>query len=238
MEGSRTPLPLWFQAMYLLSQPDGISALRLSDVLMVTYKTAWHIAHKIRFALQSSEESESLNGHFRLNSFYYGNPLYPDARQPLLIGATLDEQECPTRIVLRQPDPEHVDADHRRVRASGYHAFVQEHADPLADPVSGQFGKLHPAVFPITKSVTSWLNFTFNGIGAKHLQAYLHEFSFRLNKQLQELSSLDAILRQCAVTRALQYDELTRTKPVLVVPWVYFGSRARWKGFHLRRWGA
>ncbi|MCD9022522.1 hypothetical protein [Cohnella silvisoli] len=40
-------------------------------------------------------------------------------------------------------------------------------------------GKLHPALNPIKRHVTAWLNDTFQGIGAKHLQAYLDEFCFR-----------------------------------------------------------
>lgn len=238
MEGSRTPLPIWFQAMYLLSQPDGISALRLSDLISVTYKTAWHLAHKIRFALQSAEASHSFVNNFRLDAFFYGTPLYPDARQPLLIGTSIDEEDRPTRVVLHQPHPEHVDADTRRVLPSGYQAFRQQYAQPSAIPDSDRSGKLHPAAFPIARAVTSWLNYTFNGIGAKHLQAYVDEFAFRVNGMLQDAPILNMTLHWCSVTRALQYNELTRSKPVLSVPWLYFGSKSRWKGYHFSRWGA
>lgn len=238
MEGSRTPLPRWFQAMFLLSQSCGISALRLADIITVTYKTAWHMAHKIRFALQSAEASDLIDADFRLDAFYYGSPLYQDAQQPLLIGASLNDQEQPDHVVLHQPEPSHVDPVSRRVLASGYHAFSREHAKPHAVPSSDRYGKLHGAIFPIAKTVCAWLNDTFNGIGAKHLQAYLDEFAFRLNKRLQSASALLPLLHWCSVTRAIQYDELTRPKPLLAVPWIYFGSRSRWKGHHMSRWGA
>ncbi len=238
MEGSRTPLPRWFQAMFLLSQSGGISALRLSDVLKVTYKTAWHIAQKIRFALQSAEASVIIDADYKLDAFYYGSPIYQDAQQPLLIGATLNEQEQPDRVVLHQPDPAHVDRVNRRVLASGYHAFARKHTEPHVHPTSDRYAKMHKALFPIAKSACAWLNDTFNGIGAKHLQAYLDEFAFRLNKHFQSASALLPLLHWCSVTRAIQYDELTRPKPVLVVPWIYFGSKARWKGRHMSSWGA
>ncbi|MFD2327934.1 transposase [Cohnella sp. GCM10020058] len=238
MEGSRTPLPRWFQAMFLLSQPGGLSALRLSDIITVTYKTAWHIAQKIRFAIQSAEASNLIESDFRLDAFYYGSPIYQDARQPVLIGASLNEQDKPDRVVLHQPEPAHVDPVNRRVLATGYHAFARKHAVPHAVPTSDRFGKMHAALFPIAKMVCAWLNDTFNGIGAKHLQAYLDEFAFRLNKQLQSASTLPVLMRWCAVTRAIQYKELIKPKPILVVPWIYFGSRSRWKGHHMSRWGA
>jgi hypothetical protein len=39
----RTHLPLvkWFQALELFLLPGGISTMRLSQVIRVTYKTAW-----------------------------------------------------------------------------------------------------------------------------------------------------------------------------------------------------
>ncbi|MDG0808266.1 IS1595 family transposase [Cohnella rhizosphaerae] len=238
MEGSRTPLPKWFQAIFLLSQSAGISALRLSDLIMVTYKTAWHIAHKIRFALQAAETSELIDADYRLDAFYYGSPVFQDAQQPLLIGAPLNERERPDRVVLHQPEPRHVDPVNRRVLASGYHAFDRKHAEAHVVPTTGRYGKMHNAIFPIAKTVCIWLNDTFNGIGAKHLQAYLDEFAFRLNKHLRSESALHSLLRWCSVTRAIQYDELTRSRAVLAVPWIYFGSRSRWKGRHMSSWGA
>ncbi|GJM69762.1 hypothetical protein HMSSN036_19780 [Paenibacillus macerans] len=36
----------WFQALELFLLPDGISALRLSKVIRVTYKTAWSMLQK------------------------------------------------------------------------------------------------------------------------------------------------------------------------------------------------
>jgi hypothetical protein len=40
-----SPLVKWFQALELFLLPDGISAMRLSLVIQVTYKTAWLMLH-------------------------------------------------------------------------------------------------------------------------------------------------------------------------------------------------
>lgn len=40
-QGTRTPLHLWFQAIWLHSRPLSINALQLSKKIHVTYKTAW-----------------------------------------------------------------------------------------------------------------------------------------------------------------------------------------------------
>jgi hypothetical protein len=40
----------------------------------------------------------------------------------------------------------------------------------------------------------------------------------------------------CARTSAATYRELTRSKPVLPAPWLAWGSKAKWKGYHLSLW--
>jgi transposase-like protein len=51
-ERSKIPLSKWLMAAYLLcSSKKGISAHQLSRTLGVTYKTAWFLAHRIRFAM-------------------------------------------------------------------------------------------------------------------------------------------------------------------------------------------
>jgi transposase len=48
-ERTRTPLQLWFYAMYLFTTTrHGVSAKELQRQLGVTYKTAWRIGHEIR----------------------------------------------------------------------------------------------------------------------------------------------------------------------------------------------
>ncbi|EES73148.1 hypothetical protein POTG_02248 [Paenibacillus sp. oral taxon 786 str. D14] len=66
----RTHLPLvkWFRAIELFLLPDGISALRLSQVIQVTYKTAWLMLHKIRHALGECDARELLSGDVKVTA--------------------------------------------------------------------------------------------------------------------------------------------------------------------------
>src|SRR3990167_7200329 len=46
-EGSHIPLSKWVQAFHLVcSSKKGMSALQLSRMLGITYKSAWHMAHR------------------------------------------------------------------------------------------------------------------------------------------------------------------------------------------------
>jgi transposase len=58
---SRTPLRLWFRAIFLMAQTRcGISAKAIERDLGVTYKTAWRMFHEIRALL--NEEVTDLDG--------------------------------------------------------------------------------------------------------------------------------------------------------------------------------
>ena len=55
MEGSRLPAHKYLQAVYLVSAGHKpISAVRLSRILKISYKSAWMLSHRIRGALPLS----------------------------------------------------------------------------------------------------------------------------------------------------------------------------------------
>src|SRR5262249_31103828 len=51
-QDTRTPLPVWFRAMWWVTQKNGASALGLQRVLgLESYETAWAWLHKLRRAM-------------------------------------------------------------------------------------------------------------------------------------------------------------------------------------------
>jgi transposase-like protein len=62
-EDSHAPLNLWLQAMYLMcSSKKGISTNQLRRTLGVHMKTAWHMSHRIRLAMDGSSGTGPLGG--------------------------------------------------------------------------------------------------------------------------------------------------------------------------------
>jgi hypothetical protein len=73
---SRTPLTLWFFAMYLMtSTRSGVAAKELERALGVTYKTAWRMAHQLRKLMASADHAGPLGGegkHVEMDEAYFG----------------------------------------------------------------------------------------------------------------------------------------------------------------------
>ncbi|MCM8738524.1 IS1595 family transposase [Azospirillum sp. A1-3] len=71
----RTHLPLltWAQAIYLIvASSKGISAVKLAEMLGVSYETAWHLGHRIRAMM--AEQNTLLSGIVEIDETYAGAP--------------------------------------------------------------------------------------------------------------------------------------------------------------------
>lgn len=72
-EGSHIPLNKWLMAIHLFcSSKKGISAHQLHRMLGVTYKTAWFMAHRIRYATSQPPLKKKLKGIVEADETYIG----------------------------------------------------------------------------------------------------------------------------------------------------------------------
>src|SRR5687768_3710885 len=72
-ERSHIPLHKWLLATHLLtSSKKGISAHQLHRMLGITYKTAWFMAHRIRFAMGEGPLAHLLDGEIEIDETYIG----------------------------------------------------------------------------------------------------------------------------------------------------------------------
>ncbi|SDC09945.1 Transposase zinc-ribbon domain-containing protein [Paenibacillus sp. UNCCL117] len=187
MEGSKTALVKWFQAIFLLSHDSyRINARQLSSIIDVTYKTAWLMLHKLRHAMTLDNNKELLTGIIRVNIGNYGRPRFSSSlehprKQTLLIGADIDEQGSPVHLKIKKVPAAHMHGD--SILRSGTKHFSQNYISP-------QHSEAHFVTRPycsrrfqplcaLNRKLGNWINQTFHGIGPKHLQSYLEEFAYR-----------------------------------------------------------
>jgi transposase-like protein len=72
-EGSHIPLAKWVQAFHLVcSSKKGMSALQLSRMLGITYKSAWHMAHRIRYVMRPPRGTPKLAQTVEVDETYVG----------------------------------------------------------------------------------------------------------------------------------------------------------------------
>ena len=83
-ENSHIPLRKWLMAFALLcSAKKGISALQLQRELdLGSYRTAWHLAHRIRHAMSQEPLAGLLKGTVEVDETYVGGKPRPEPGQP------------------------------------------------------------------------------------------------------------------------------------------------------------
>jgi transposase-like protein len=85
-EGSKVPMRLWLQAMYLIAgSKKGISSNQLHRILGVTLKTAWFMSHRIREAMRTGGLAPmgSGGGIVEIDETFIGNNGGPKSRMPI-----------------------------------------------------------------------------------------------------------------------------------------------------------
>lgn len=103
-EGSHIPLSKWLIGFYLFaSSKKGISALQLQRQLALgSYRTAWHMAHRIRHAMQNGASPIKLSGIVEADETHVGGK----ARKGVVKGGVARRPVRPrTRYGARSASP-------------------------------------------------------------------------------------------------------------------------------------
>lgn len=205
-QDTRTPLTVWFRAMWAVTGPKtGTSALTLQQLLgLGSYQTAWAWLHKLRRAMVRPGR-EALTGHVEVDEAFVG-ALEEGAtgrgavKKVLIVVAVEYKARKIGRIRLRRvPDGSadslqtfidevveprsvvHTDGwlGYDRLRAHGYRhriTFLSDHPEPASE--------LLPRVHLVVSLLKRWLLGTHQGaVHPAHLDYYLDEFTFRFNRR-------------------------------------------------------
>ena len=213
---SRTPLRSWFQAIFLHSRPEGINALQLSKAIHVTYKTAWLICHKLRFAMSQADAETLLRGMVRVSdAILYERIMrrnnWEDAEQPVFAGSMEDESGNLTHVKIRI-SPRALRKEN--ISFPDASEFINQVVAPESRPqavVTRRFGRnRNTDLIWLCKHAERWMAWTFRGIGLKHLQVYLDHFCYIENRSFQAI--YDELLLDCVRRRGIDYPTLTGSK--------------------------
>lgn len=220
-EDTRTPLQLWFYAIYLfVTSRHGVSGKELQRQLGVTYKTAWRMAKHIRVLMEQADTRELLSGHVEIDETYVGGRRSGGKRGRGAPGKTIV-------MGLKQRDGKMIATVIPDVKLATLKAETLKHVAPgsvvstdelisyglLAKEgythVAVKHGAKEWAVYDYRTRATHhtnnvenfWRHFkaavrsTHIHISRKHMPTYLAEFTFRANHRDQGNLMLDAILR-------------------------------------------
>src|SRR5438876_548843 len=203
---SHLPLQKWFLATLLLCESrKGHSANQMKRELGVSYKTAWYLCHRIRYAM--TEVHKMLDGTIEVDETYIGGKqrgkgvAYGKQQKEVVIGIIKRNGElkfihvkegtsAAIREVMEQHVSEDVDVivtDESVLYASGL-PKAQVSKRKAVNHKAAEYVRYENGFMVTTNTVESAFSLFKRGIvGAwhrvspKHLAAYLNEMTFRFN---------------------------------------------------------
>lgn len=225
---SHLPLTKWFLATLLMCESrKGHSANQMKRELGVSYKTAWYLCHRIRFAM--TEVHKALDGVVEMDETYVGG-------RRLGLGAFEGKRnkEIVFGIRKRNGDLKFIHA--REASSKVVRELLGEHVSEDVEVIVTDEAVIYPAAMgnkkerhvtvnhkakeyvrgmAYTNTVESAFSLlkrgimgTWHKVSGKHLQAYLSEMTFRFNRRKNHDLFLDT-LRHMVTAPALTFERLT-----------------------------
>lgn len=205
-EATRTPLQMWFYAIYLFTTTrNGVAAKELQRQLGVTYKTAWRMAGLIREHMATVDGDEMLGGSGQIveidetliggsvegkGSGYKGNKtavvgLMERGGNVVTKVVTSRHRAPMERIVLDTVQPGSTVAtdefgSYRRLDTLGFdHVTVRHNKGQYTTPNGGGVNSIEGFWAQLKRSI----NGTHIHVSSKHLWKYAKEAEYRFNRR-------------------------------------------------------
>jgi transposase-like protein len=222
-------LDKWFMAIAMICEAKkGMSAMQLQRHLGVNYRTAWHMAHRIREAMQDG--GDLLTGVVETDTTWMsprkprkGRPQPKNPNRSAVLGMierggklrlipVADEKFVILAPVMR----DNIDKDallqtDKAVvfEKVGHYLDFRGHR-MINHIVSYGEGQNHTNTIENAFSLLKrGVYGTFHKVSVKHLGRYCNEFSYRFNRRGQQLQMFNGTLKNLVNGRALPYKKLT-----------------------------
>ena len=203
--GSRIPLAKWFWAIYFLGSDKGsISALRLSKLIEVNWRTARLILSKLRTAMGHRDSLYRLSGVIEIDDALIGGRRKgkrgrgAEGKTPVIV-AVESKGKRAGFIAMQAVDSVCHDTVNKFV-AKHLNEQQEVHTDALPALNIIDNTQQHEAKVTPSELVDEWLPWvhiaignlktfllgTFHGVSGQYLQEYLDEFCYRFNRRKME----------------------------------------------------
>jgi len=229
MHKTRTPLLVWFWAIYLVSNDKrGTSATQLSQQFGISYPTAWLMLHKIRKAMRDRDDDYMLEGIVEMDDTLIGSPTEGGKRgrgtDKTKVVASLSLNNAGHPLYLKMAVVGDLKASTlsdvaRKAIAPettiftdlfrSYNQLSKEGYIHLPQEFNCQDNPDHLKwLHTVISNAKAFIAGTYHGLDSKHLQSYLDEFCYRFNRRNFKGQLFNRLLNACASTSTVTYDEL------------------------------
>jgi len=212
----------FFITFEMVNSTKSMSAKQIAVRYGITRKTAWLFMHKIRKAMKSSEQ-DPMNGNVQVDEFTVGGKeegkqgrSYSTKKKKIIASVELTQEGNIKRVyALKINDysskslgklfEKHIstDANIDTDKWKGYRPLMKEYniTQSLSDKGQGM-----PQMHIIIHQIKSWLRTIYSWVHPEHINSYLDEFSFRINRSIYKRTIFHKIMERVVQSEHLSYN--------------------------------
>jgi cell division protein YceG involved in septum cleavage len=202
----------------------GLSASQLSKRYSISRTTAWTFMHKVRTAMQSSGKYP-MKGNVQVDEFVFGGKeslkqgRSKDSKKKKLIGALeLNETGKVKRVYFKK-----IEDYSSKSLSKIFDSHISTEAQVLTDkwtgyvPISKRFnieqkysdkGGSMKQMHTIIHQVKSWLRSVYSWVHEAHIEKYLAEYSYRINRSIYKQTIFDNLIQRMMKAQPLTYQAI------------------------------
>lgn len=201
-----------------------ISASQMAKRLNVRSTTAWLFMHKVRISMKSSE-SHPMEGSVIVDEFVYGGKenlkqgRSTDSKKKKIVAAVeIDEKGGVKRAYFKKIEDysstslETIFDAHISTKAkvetdkwSGYKPLMKHYT---INQTKSDKGSTFFEMNTIVHQVKSWLRSTFSWMHEGHIEKYLDDYSYRLNRSIHKETIFDNLINRLIKTQSVGYKQI------------------------------
>ena len=228
---SHLPLWKWFVAVYLIVESKkGISANQLKRTLGTTYRTAWHLSHRVRAAFQEVD-AQLLKGIVEADETFVGGEARGMGRgytgnKAIVVGAIQRDGAIRLQVVAARDREtlhgfirENVAEDTQAIYTDDWKAYQGVADEDTKHETVNHSEKEYVRGDVHTNSMENVWSLlqrsiigSYHHVSTKHLDAYLDELEFRFNNRENPHMFRDAMYK-LVVAGSLPYETLIADSP-------------------------
>ena len=214
-------------AFEMTNTTKGISAMQLSKRLGISRPTAWLFMQKVRIAMKSSEQYP-MKGKVTVDEFVFGG------KEDLKQGRSNNSKKKKIAIAVEQDENGGVKRVYFK-KIANYSSeeltkIFESHISDSAEIKTDQWTGYKPlkkkysitqiksnttdffALNTIVHQVKAWLRSVYSYMNEAHIEKYLDEFSFRINRSIHKQTIFHTIINRLMKSEHIGYKQIKISK--------------------------
>ena len=205
----------------MTASTKGLSSSQVSKRYSISRTTAWTFMHKVRISMESSCQQPMVGG-VQVDEFVYGGKetlkqgRSTDTKKKKLIGAVELNKEGKVKRVYFSKINDYSSVSLRKIfdKHISTEAYVETDKWTGYKPISEDYkidqkysdnGNSMKQMHTIIHQVKSWLRSIYSWVHEGHIEKYLDEYSFRINRSIYKQTIFHNLLLRMIRHKALDY---------------------------------